>query len=944
MKLLLKWALALIGVVVVNGIYSQSPANPLADKVITICDKVINENRIAGNFPTDSAASLPLGISKTIAGTNYVIAVDEAHFFADKAICNAYMAIDLPGTMDKIAFAATNIGINPKGVMASNNSRLMLVSEHRIRINQSVTLILPSDGSNYMEWDCNGFKSVNLKGVFEFSNSFLLPDSSSSNSSNVTASFEIHTDDIHNFIAQVNITPFTLKGLKDVAFSVTDATVDLSEISNAPSMVFPAGYQLNGADASQWTGFYIRNFTVKLPKALAKKGQGRTTFFATNMVIDNTGLSGVLGATNILTTDNSDMGGWQFSIDKINISILQSHLNGGGMAGVLKVPLFEKNALVYDAAFEENASTKELDYKFIVGAQDNLQANVLSASIDLYPTSKFTIAKINGKFMPSADLTGQIKFNANAASTGKLDFQNVVITNESPYLTSGTFGFTSATANENKIGKFPITINKIELVLSKTAPSVYFQVGINFMKAEDQGFAATAGFRVITKFEPDKSNTLKWKFDRVRVEDIGLDIRTQAFTLKGYVIFRENDPVYGNGFAGGIDLGLTKLNLNVKINTIFGAKDDYKYFYVDGTVALPTPVVIATGIAMYRFMGGLYYHMKQPEGNAGKLYTSVFNNNAPPNYIPDNSVSLGFKAGVTIGMVGKEDAFNADVGLEVQFNSSSNGGGLSLIKFTGDCYLMTSIHDREGKSYTQVPVGAFIYIGYDFNKPEFHAILNVNINYSGVQGQVNSVFHVDPKDWYVYIGTPSQRGYVNVYDIATINSYFMVGNKIEPMPDLPPQIAAAFGKPNRRDPAALESAKGFAFGAELGVSAYKEFGFDFFTVYGGVNFLMGFDVMLQKFPSGFTCPNTGTNPGFKGWFLQGQLYAYLDASVGIKGDYKIKSFDQEVFSFSAATLLQAELIKPSYVAGHLDCDYRVLGGLVKGSFGFDFEKGTRCGN
>ncbi|HET6227987.1 MAG TPA: hypothetical protein VFF27_17015, partial [Bacteroidia bacterium] len=592
MKFLVLRVLTIVGFLVSTSVYAQSTSNPLADKVLATCQKVTDENRVAGNFPTDSSASLPIGIAKNIAGTSYIIAVDEAHFYADKATCNAYMAIDLPGTMDKIAFAALNIGVNPKGVMSTNNSRLVLVSEHHIKINSHVTLVLKADGSNYVDWDCNGFKSVNLKGVFEFEDTFLIPDSSSSpGTTKVTASFELHTDDIHNFVVQVNMSPFTLKGLKDVSFTVTDATVDLSEISNAPNMTFPSGYEQNGSDVNQWTGFYIRNFTVKLPKALSKKNQGRTAFYANNLVIDNSGVSGVLGASNILTYEQSDLGGWQFSIEDINIHLAQNHLNGGEMKGGIKVPMIEDNAILYKAIFEENTASKELDYKFTINMQKDLSAKVFSASIDLYPTSKITLSKTNGKFLPTADLTGQIKFNANAASTGKLDFQNIVITSTAPYITAGTLGFTSAGAGENKIGKFPITINKITLTLSPTAPSVYFQVGINFMKAEDQGFAADAGFRVMTLIDGNK----KWKFDRVRVEDISLDIRTQAFTLKGYVKFRENDPVYGNGFAGGINLTMTAVSLAVDINTIFGAKDDFKYFYVDGTVALPVPIVIGTG-------------------------------------------------------------------------------------------------------------------------------------------------------------------------------------------------------------------------------------------------------------------------------------------------------------------------------------------------------------
>lgn len=928
----------ILGVLFTSGIFAQSTSNPLADKVLNTCQKVTDENRIAGNFPTDSSASLPIGIAKTIAGTSYVIAVDEAHFYPDRATCNAYMAIDLPGTMDKIAFAAQNIGVNPKGVMSANNSRLVLVSEHHIKINSNVTLILKADGSNYVDWDCNGFKSVNLKGVFEFEDTFLVPDSTSAlGTKKVTASFELHTDDIHNFVVQVNMSPFTLKGLKDVSFMVTDATVDLSEISNAPNMVFPKGYQLNGSD-EQWTGFYVRNFTVKLPKAISQKNQGRTSFYANNMVIDNSGVSGVFGAKNILSYEQSDLGGWQFSIEDINISLAQSHLNGGGLTGGIKMPMFEDNALLYNATLEENIASKELDYKFIVSTQNGLKANVFSATVDLYSTSKIILARTNGKFVPSADLTGQIKLNSSSASTGKLDFQNIFITSSAPYVTAGTLSFTTANADENKMGKYPITFNKIELNFSQTAPSLYFQVGVNFMKADDQGFAAVAGFRVMTLIDANK----KWKYDRVKIDDILLKVTTQAFTIEGKIEFRQNHPVYGNGFAGRVALGLTAINFSAEINTIFGVKDDFKYFYVDGTLQLPMPVVIASGVSLYRFMGGLYYHMKQPAGNEGNLYTSVFTSGKSPDYVPDKSIGLGFKAGVTVGLSGKEDAFNADVGLEVQFNSPEAGGGLSLIKFSGDCFLMTSIQDRQGKTYTQVPVGAQVIMAYDFNNKIFDAILNVGINYEDVAGKVNSVIHFEPKTWYVYVGKPSARGYVSAYGF-TMDAYFMVGNKIEPMPDLPSPIGDKFGKPNSRDNGAIESGKGFATGASFHFDAENAIGFSAFEAYGNVGGTVGFDLMMLKVSPGYVCPNTQSTPGFKGWFIRGQVYAYFYANVGIRGKYKGIEFDYNVLKASAIAALYGELMRPSYIRGYVECEFSFFMGAFSKQFNFDFERGTKCG-
>ena len=121
----------------------------------------------------------------------------------------------------------------------------------------------------------------------------------------------------------------------------------------------------------------------------------------------------------------------------------------------------------------------------------------------------------------------------------------------------------------------------------------------------------------------------------------------------------------------------------------------------------------------------------------------------------------------------------------------------------------------------------------------------------------------------------------------------------------------------------------------------KEFDLKFFKVYGAAHFIMGFDVMLQKHPPSYVCSTTGKTPGINGWYLNGQLYSYLNAAIGVRGDYKLTKFDITVCSFSAAAMLYGEFIKPSYVEGKLACSYNILG-AVKGNFDYEFQAGTKC--
>ncbi|MEO6305933.1 MAG: hypothetical protein ABIP51_22495, partial [Bacteroidia bacterium] len=153
-------------------------SNPDYVQTMATVNHVVSKNNYTSSLTLDSSASLPIGIYKQIGQATYIIAVDSARFLPTGASCSAYMAISLPGMNDSIAFAARNIGINPKGVLAGNvgNSKLLLVSNHRIRVSPKITLVLKNDGNNYVEWNCNGFQAINLKGYFEFSGTMLEPD------------------------------------------------------------------------------------------------------------------------------------------------------------------------------------------------------------------------------------------------------------------------------------------------------------------------------------------------------------------------------------------------------------------------------------------------------------------------------------------------------------------------------------------------------------------------------------------------------------------------------------------------------------------------------------------------------------------------------------------------------------------------------------------------
>ena len=927
-----------------------------------------SKGNIVGQLNSDSLGRLPLGISKNVGASQVIIAIDSASFYVNKATFNAYAAIDFPGSADKIAFRAQNIEFNPKGIIGGDLARLVLVSNHRIRVNPNVTLVLKAYDNNYIKWNCNGFEKVHLKGYFEFSPNLILPDTSSANSvttnSLVTASFEIETTDIHNFITQVSISPFILKNVKDVSFSIIDATVDMSELASTPNMNFPVGYNFNGSSPIMWQGFYLKQLKIKLPKVLSQKNQGRKEITVNDFLIDNSGVSGKFQISNVLAANQGDMSGWGFSISQMGLSVMQNHINSGNLAGDLEIPISDETQFGYNAIVSENPNSKETDFQFTINPKTNVKVNLFSAKADLYNTSTITVTKIGQVLKPEANLNGIISFNSTNFKGANLKFQNIHLIAEQPVFVGGTFAYTSANqtgtnmannadsvSKNNSIAGFKMGINTIAFQFSQNLPpQIYVNVGLQFVQENDGGgLGATCGIFIKSKYKnsflADGSviQTNKLQFDKIKIADISIDAETQAFGIKGFVVFMDNDPVFGKGFMGGVQLNMKAADLLVSVKAAFGCKT-YKYFYVDGAVKLPSAIPVLVVAGVWGFKGGLYYHMKPTitvpikDGMVSLMQSSqasIALMQIP--YIPDSTSSIGFKSGIMFGLTGKDNLLNGDVDFEIKFNMN---GGLDFIRLQGDVALMCSITDKMTKPASQIPIHGTTDMYYDFVNKVFHMTNTVYLSLnSSVKGVAQNIIHIDSDKWYITIGTPNNRANVNVYNIANVNAYFMVGSQVDPMPAPPSFVNAAYS--DTRNLQTLSAGNGFIAGASLNLDSENQFGFDFFQVYYYLHGGAGFDMMLGHYQNPTHCNGMSGLPGIRGWYAQGQIWAYVNGAVGVRGEISKKDFDFTIASVNLAAILNGKAPNPIYVEGAVQANYNILE-IAKGNINFNFSSGTNC--
>jgi hypothetical protein len=965
----------------------EAPTDPEIDRVISIVNSVESKNNYIDKLSPDSNATLPFGLIKQVGATRYVIAIDSMTFFPQGAYFSAYAAIDFPGSTKKLAFRASRIKFNPSGVMAGNESKLFLVSDHLIAISPLVSLRLLGNGENWVEWDCDGFKAIHLVGNFIFNKNKLIPDRSLTADTAVNASFRIYTEDIHNFIAVVNITPFKVQGLQDWSFQVSNAVVDMSELSNSPGMAFPPGYNNpNIPLAHMWTGFFLQSLKVRLPKELSRAGR-ITEVDVSNLLIDNMGLSGLFQVKNVFAKGEGSMNGWDFSIDEIALGFTCNQLSAGRIRGLIQIPVMDELALQYNASVNYNPLNKNLDYQFQINPLSGIRFNIFSALVDLNNNSSITVMKTQAGFKPTARLNGTIAFDhANFNSNGgQLAFQDLTFVTDAPYITNGIFTLSNINGGKNLAGFFPVAINDISFGLVGGKTVLGFSVTLNLSDETNNSLSIGTNILINGKIETwvqtygkEKSGgaisftKTRWEFDRVLINGVGIDIQTSPFTLAGNLIYKEDDAVYGKGFFGTLSMSIKKVMPNpAAVSVAFGSKANYRYFYVDAKI--PTSFNLGNiPVKIVTLIGGLYRHMT-PNRTSQSEFIALKQNfsgvaGTALNYTPNERAAMGFKAGVGYEFSHNDLPFNGDLMLEIGFTSS---GGLGVISLSGDVYSLASVSQRQ-----KAVVKGKIALSYDAENRIFDALAQVNLNaYQLITGIGYLKVHIDPETWYLCVGRPSAPNSINFLNLITAPSYFMVGNHIDPPMPPPAEVAANSAVAavlGNRDASKLQRAAGICGGARLSSHISRSFNLLLFSVNGGFNFDLGFDMMMTDYGEKATCSGSTEGVGLNGWLAQGSMYLCLNGKVEIVGHYTLpkdcpssykthafcgdghcccvtvnvpcilkENFKYTVFNAGVTGVVSARVPKPLFFESKLNCRYDILG-QVSGNFDFGFSFGNNC--
>ncbi len=958
-----------------NGYAALTPVfRPLLDRNVNrafqLSQIIQDENRKRGQYATDEAQDLPVGISRVVGNTEFVIAIGAITFTPVAAHMDVHMGTEMPRSGNWLSFQAQAVELFPEGFGGESN-RLLLADDVPVRLSNSARLTLKgSEQRTFVEWDCQGFRQLGVQGEVEFCPGVIRPakkpepsiaDKSASpdadETETVKARFETTFTDWDEFIVAISLDPFEVRGLNGFVFEVNQAYLDFSDVQNPAGMIFPKDYQLPYAAAGAatlWQGFYLRQAKVTLPPKIADTGKEKPKdLYVENLIIDDQGVSGIFSATGIIP--DGSLGGWGYSVDQLSVHLIKNQLKGAELQGGVQLPIME-DTIGYRAQIQTNGR-----WLFGVSLPDSTKVPLLVADVHLSKGSTIIVEEQDDKLAARALLNGAADINSpllqnSVIRLSGLGFQGLSLSTEAPHFKPGVWSLGEAGVGNAAAG-FELTLTNVGMeTIGENKVALQMGAHIDLAKGTIVG---STDLRIIGEQNTDlESGRKRWQHQKTTLNEISLKAKGGPIGLIGKLQLFDSHPVYGEGFRGSVEAKFGDL-ITVDAKAVFGRADSMRYWYADALVRAGEIPIAGTGLSIYGFGGGAYQHMRRERVEAVQLSNEAtstkddgFSSPSGVRYVPDTTAGLGVKAAVVFGTSGTSKAFNGDVGFEMAFN---RGGGVRTFGFVGNGYFMSDLEVGKPRDATSLYAGVDLF--YDFQNRELHGTCDVYASVAGglIRGRNpgnlagQAVLHFDPDNWYIHIGRPSSRvGLVMTTPIKALpikvdlGSYFMVGTQLEEMPSLPEKVSSTVSYDDEREPGAILEGKGFAFGADFSINTGK---LQATIFYGELNAGAGFDVMLTN-RDNMICAGRGKpadgRPGINGWYAEGQAYAYLEGAIGIRVKVFKINLEEEILRVGAGAVLQAKLPNPFWMSGGVRGYYSLLGGKVQGQCNFDFELGEQC--
>ena len=899
---------------------------------------------------------MPLGVNYT---NGDQFAITEMVFRPNLSEFNMVAAKNTPASWQApgedpqlIGFIAKNIKFHPNNI-ETPPERLELLEDVEVgNMNNKITFKFISPASSpqagcFIEWDENGFSQFGIELESTFTREWLtpLPDDGTSRS---TASFIATVQDWDDMVLLGNLEESEIVDSQGMTIYASDISFDMSDTINPSTLQsasdFPSNY--TGENTVLFRGFHMDQITVGMPTSWQTNNNGVPTLSIYDMIINNTGVTLVAEAENVAAFRGANVADLVASIDTVKVDIRSSSFHDAYVKGRIGLPVSKadsiQNPLEYKALF--TTATDPSSFQLTVEPTGPIKAHLLKGNMELDATSNIVAyvdrnkktfnTTLNGNFVWDDVKLGPVKHvNMDLGFQGiKMDYDSS-LSNDKFTFDPGTWTFASP---QKFLSNFPVTIENIDFETKSNTGNQLIHGDLTFdvifNLSEDIGGQSKMAVEMAIEDNPGGTGTGKFKpqYINTGIDDITVYAHLPAVSIDGTLQFRNDDPVYGNGFKGTLEAAFKSPNVGISALAEFGNTsyqnngNTYRYWRVQAAAKFTPGLPFLPGLAFNGFGGGAYKNMES------SLVAS--NGNVPAHYtFSPKPGNLGFEVEATIASTPSSDSFNSDVGLQGQFSSSQ---GLINIGFTGDFYIGGPITPQAERDKAQVK-GSVV---ADYNFPNKHFTMNVDASVdtevikTPYPANLNVDLNGSTNKWHFKFGQPSALNTVNVFGIS-LYEYLTFGNNIEEPDGFTSTFKSGYSSVFGYNPGMAVGSgvnddsrlgKGFAFG--VGFEFDKNINQNIVGNYDiNLDLAAGAEINLSMMKKiGVNCKDSSKEFGLNGWRARGALgfYASVDAYVS-KG-----SKTWPLLNVKAGGWLDGKFPGPTYVKGRVEANVKI-GGITK---------------
>ncbi|MSP70262.1 MAG: hypothetical protein EXR20_08320 [Bacteroidetes bacterium] len=890
------------------------------------------------------------------------LAITEIVFESDISEINIVAAKNTPpswqsGDPQLIGFIAKGVEIHPSQLQAPPKRIELLedITVGNVNNDISFTFKKPTDpvtGGCYVQWDENGFSQFGIELDAAFTRDWLKP-SPDDGTSKSKANFVATVADWDEMVLTGSLEKSEITSSQEMTVMAGNISFDMSDTLNPSTLQaeedFPASYA--GDKTMLFRGFHMEELSVELPKSFETHTGGKPTIAIRDMIINDTGVTLKAIASNVLQFPNANVADLVASIDTVSVDIRSSSMYEAFIKGKIGLPISKtdsiQNPLKYKALFhnEPAASTVNDYFQLTIEPTGPINANILKGIMTLDPTSNIMAYVDKDKRKFNLSLNG--KFNWNNIKLGpvnnvsmELGFQSIQLNYDSSLTTNkmnfsaGSWSFASP---QKFLANFPVTIENIGFNQLTTTGNQMVHGKLNFdvvcNLTNDIGGKTKLAVELAVDKNPTGSGLGKFKpqYIGTSIEDVKIYAHLAAVSIDGTIAFRNNDPVFGDGFKGSLSATFKTPKVSITAlaefgNTSYLYSSKYRYWRVEAAANFTPGLPFLSGVAFYGFGGGAYYNME-----SFLQYNSTLGKNAFT-FKPKKG-NLGFNVQATIGTSPKVETFNADVGLNGQFSSTQ---GLINIGFTGDFYVGAPLLPQVKRNEAQIKGNVIA----DYNFPTKHFFLGVtaNINSPPVTALNQSLvldINGSTNKWFFKFGEPTETNDVSIFGM-NLYEYLMFGNDVyAPVNGFTERFRNNYysvlnnypGIPSGGVDNNSATGRGFALG--VGFEFSKVIDQNITSNYNiNLDLAAGAEVDLSMMEyTGQNCANTSQRIGFNGWRARGSIGMYLNASAFVKRNSDNNTWN--LANIKAGAWVDAKFPRPTFVAGAVEGNVQIGGFTTK---------------